>query len=122
MCYEVDGRDVLIQGKALVVVSPPATSRTWPGTCGPPIAFGWNGDSGILVFDYKGRVLGTYIGGQSDQSDYKVDPPINTPSIDGIHFVSPIYPTLEGIRAAVRHDPTFGGLDVNVDFVWGPAD
>lgn len=116
MRYKVDGRDVLVQGKALVVLSPPATSTLWLGRPGPPIAFGWDGDSGSLVFDYKGRVLGIYIGGHAQPSS------INPPSIDGIHFISPIHQTLEEIRATARQDPTFGGLDVNVNFVWGPSD
>jgi hypothetical protein len=68
------------------------------------------------VFDYKGRVLGTYFGGQRD--NYQTDPPISPScSIDGIHFVAPVHPTLDGIRAAVCQDPTFGGLDVKVDIL-----
>jgi hypothetical protein len=118
MRYEVDGRDVLVQGRTLVVVPPGKTSK-WRGSIhDQPVVFGTKGDSGSLVFDYKGRVLGTYIGGQLPE-EYMVTPSIDTPSIDGIHFVAPIHPTLEAIRAAVRQDAAFDGLDVKVDILWG---
>ncbi|KAK0611304.1 hypothetical protein B0T14DRAFT_325563 [Immersiella caudata] len=52
--------------------------------------------------------------------DYQAHPPVMAPSIDGIHFVSPIHPTLNAIRAEVSKDAALEGQDVNVDFVWGP--
>jgi len=69
---------------------------------GAPIAFGWRGDSGNLVFDHQGRVLGMYIGGQSQSCDYQAHPPVKAPSIDGIHFISPIHPlsTPSGLQRA----------------------
>jgi hypothetical protein len=54
---------VSIVGRTLVVLSPPKTKQTWRGPCGGFIVFGTKGDSGSLVFDYRGKVLGTYFGG-----------------------------------------------------------
>jgi hypothetical protein len=82
------------------------------------------GDAGSLVFDYRGKVLGIYVGGQNEGLKYHDDnvvPRITGRPVTGIHFISPIGPTMDGIRAAVRNDPAFGGLDVNVEFLWGPA-
>jgi len=120
MRYDFDGGGYeVVEGRALLVVSPPADSILWPSGCGVPIAFGCRGDSGSLVFDHQGRVLGMYIGGQTH--DYETLPPVMAPSIDGIHFISPIHPTLDAIRdAAASKDPALQGQDVKVDFVWGP--
>jgi hypothetical protein len=120
MRYDFDGGYEIVEGKALLVVSPPGSSTLWPSANGVPIAFGWRGDSGSLVFDHQGRVLGMYFGGQDQSLDYQVDPPVRAPSIDGIHFISPIHLTLDAIRAAASKDPAFQGQDVKVDFVWGP--
>ncbi|KAK3297321.1 uncharacterized protein B0H64DRAFT_372705 [Chaetomium fimeti] len=121
------GDNVPVVGSALVVLSPSETSPTGPGSpgCGSAPVFGRKGDFGSLVFDYRGKVLGIYVGRQNEgpnREDYKVNPPITPPYFDGIHFVSPIGSTINGIRAAVRDDPTFGGLDVDVEFLWGPSE
>jgi hypothetical protein len=80
--------------------------------------FGKRGDSGSLVFDYQGKVLGMYLGGQHKNMDYSVTPHIECPSVDEIHFVAPIVPILESIRAAVQDDPSFEGHPVDVEFLW----
>ncbi|KAK3364080.1 hypothetical protein B0T25DRAFT_529232 [Lasiosphaeria hispida] len=115
-----DGSYEVVEGKTLLVVSPPSNSIRWPRGSDFPIAFASNGDSGSLVFDHQGRVLGLYIGGQRE--DYKVMAPsiVTAPSIDGIHFISPIHPTLDAIRDATAKDPALQGQDIKVDFVWGP--
>lgn len=119
MGCEFDDGYQIVEGKALVVVSPPESSKLWPDGHGLPIAFAWKGDSGSLVFDYQGRVLGIYFGGQHQFCDYQVHPPIKAPSIDGIHFISPIHPTLDAIRATAANDTAFRDQDIQVDFVWG---
>ncbi|KAK3364085.1 hypothetical protein B0T25DRAFT_529270 [Lasiosphaeria hispida] len=100
-----DGSYEVVEGRALLVVPSPARSLPWPVS----IPFGFHGDSGSLVFDHQGRVLGMYIGGQTP--DYEV----MAPSIDGFCFISPIHLTLDAIR-----DAAAPGQDVKVDFVWGP--
>ena len=122
MRYEFDGGHEIVEGKVLLVVAPPATSGLWLGGYGVPIAFGWHGDSGSLVFDHQGRVLGMYIGGQNQSCDFQGQPPVRAPSVDGIHFIAPIHPTLDAIRAAASNDPAFSGQDISIDFVWGPTD
>ncbi|KAK3364094.1 hypothetical protein B0T25DRAFT_58647 [Lasiosphaeria hispida] len=109
MRYDFDGGYEVVEGRALLVVAPPADSLPWP----IPIPFGVHGDSGSLVFDHQGRVLGMYIGGQTQ--DWEV----RAPSVDGFHFISPIHPTLDAIRDAAAKDPALQGQDVKVDFVWG---
>ncbi|KAK3364112.1 hypothetical protein B0T25DRAFT_627962 [Lasiosphaeria hispida] len=109
MRYDFDGgRYEVVEGRALLVVS-----LSWPSSYFFPIAFGHRGDSGSLVFDHQGRVLGMYIGGQTQ--DYEA----MAPSINGFHFISPIHPTLDAIRDAAAKDPALQGQDVKVDFVWG---
>ncbi|KAH6624962.1 hypothetical protein B0J18DRAFT_429789 [Chaetomium sp. MPI-SDFR-AT-0129] len=119
--YKVQGSsDVTITGKALVVVSPPKLpqrrSSVRPGTW---IAFSEVGDSGSLVFDYQGKALGLYFGGQGHTNDYKVTPPVEVSSVDGIYFVAPIVPILDSIQTTVQDDPFFEGLPVGVEILWG---
>jgi len=110
MKYEFDdGTTEIVVGKALLVVSPPQSPKLW---CGLPIAFGHEGDSGSLVFDHQGKVLGMYFGGHHQSG------PSGPPSVDGIHFVSPMHLTLDAIRAAVTK-PGHEGGGVQVDFIWG---
>lgn len=112
MRYAVDGGDILtVQGKTLVVVSPAATSRRWGPANGCPVVFGDYGDSGSLVFDYQGKTIGTYIGGQDTLRACAVNPHIKASSIDGVHFVTPIGPTLDSVHATLRRDPVFAGYD-----------
>ncbi|KAK3364082.1 hypothetical protein B0T25DRAFT_58484 [Lasiosphaeria hispida] len=105
-----DGSYEVVEGRALLVVSPSAHYLP----CRIAIPFGSHGDSGSLVFDHQGRVLGLYIGRQTEDYEY------NAPSIDGIYFISPIHPTLDAIRDATAKDPALQGQDIKVDFVWGP--
>ncbi|KAK3364115.1 hypothetical protein B0T25DRAFT_563129 [Lasiosphaeria hispida] len=114
MRYDINGSGYeVVKGRALLIVSPPSNSILWPPALCLPIAFGFGGDSGSLVFDHQGRVLGLYFGGQRE--DYKV----MAPSIDGIYFISPIYPTLDAIQDATAKDLALQGQDIKVDFVWG---
>ena len=79
MRYVFGGGHKIVEGKVLLVVSPPATSKLWLGGYSVPIAFGWHGDSGSLVFDHQGRVLGMYIGGQNQSCDFQGQPPVRLP-------------------------------------------
>lgn len=78
-------------GKAMVVVSPKAHQQ-WAGH-GPDagFAFGWGGDSGSLVFDYRGKALGLYFGGQRYIEDYET-PPVEAPLVDGISLCYVYFP------------------------------
>ena len=108
-------RDIIMVGKALAVVSPPEASQQWVWLGpGDRVVFGAPGDSGSLVFDYQGKALGMYLGGQRYAEDHSV-----TPSVDVIHFVTPIVPIINSIRATVQADPSFDGLPVDVEFLWG---
>jgi hypothetical protein len=119
--YTTNGnRDVIMMGKTLVIVSPPEASQQWVWLGpGDRVVFGVPGDSGSLVFDYQGKALGMYLGGQRYAEDYSATPPIKAPSVDGIHFVTPIVPIIDSIRAEVQADPSFDGLPVDVEFLWG---
>ena len=77
--------------------------------------FGSPGDSGSLVYDYEGKIMGIYFGGQRYEP---YNPPIEVSCVDGLHFVAPIAPTLESIQAVVKTDPAFSGYDVEVEFLW----
>ncbi|KAK3294584.1 uncharacterized protein B0H64DRAFT_401058 [Chaetomium fimeti] len=116
MRYEFDyGDEVIIKGKGLVVVAPPQYTRSHDVSSYSVDPFGRKGDSGSLVFNYEGKIIGIYIGGQDDD-----DPSFGKHlAISGIHFVSPIGPNLDAIRAAVQDDPSFGGAPVDVEFLWG---
>jgi hypothetical protein len=81
---------------------------------GPVAPFGHRGDSGSLVFNYEGKAIGIYIGAQREW-EVHADPP----AVGSIHFVSPIVPNLESMRAAVQNDPSFAGAEVSVEFLWG---
>jgi hypothetical protein len=112
-----DTSEVIIQGKALAVISPPRKSRWCPLQADWPLILGQDGDSGCLVFDYRGKVLGMYVGGQGSAVDSGSRPPVKTPCVDGIHFVSPIVSIFDSIRAAAQADPSFDGLPVDVEFL-----
>ena len=122
MRYSGPGGDtVTVEGRTLLVVCPAATSAFWAAGNRPDAAwFGSHGDSGSLCFDSTGKALGIYIGGQAPDRAKSVDQQIEVHSVDGLHFISPISPTLESIQATVTRDPMFTGYDdVDVDLLWG---
>lgn len=115
-------RDITMVGNALAVVSPPKASqqRVWLGP-GDRVVFGAPGDPGSLVFDYQAKALGMSLGGQRYAEDHSVTPPINVPSVDGIHFVTHIVPIVDSIRATVQVAPSSDGRPVDVEFLGAEA-
>lgn len=74
MEYQFEGRTKVVVGKMLLVVAPIGT-KLWAGANGRQIAFGWNGDSGSPVYEYSGKRMGMYVGGQSKVKHNNPSPP-----------------------------------------------
>lgn len=113
-----NGGAVITKGKVLLVISPVGCSGypLWIGDPSGNIAFATVGDSGSLVYDYKGRVLGMYIGGQPNNLGKMFVAEHETyASLDGIHFITPIDATLKDIRDTLeRLFPTYDRVEVNM--------
>lgn len=117
MEYEFDGKTRMVVAKMLLVVAPKGT-KLWVGAGGRLIAFGYNGDSGSPVYDYSGKRLGMYVGGQTMAKHNNPSPP----SVDGLHFVTPLGPTVEDILTTLRGDPGFAGCNLEIDTEWEAPD
>lgn len=98
-----------LSGSTILLVSPfgSRSSYYWSGAC-----FGAPGDSGSMVYDYQGRYLACYWGGQS-----KVGPRNLFPSsADGIHFAQRIDTIFDGIEEMIHNDPAYEGYEKELVF------
>lgn len=111
-----NNKTITCVGKVVLIVRPREESQE---NSGRHAGFGDRGDSGSLVFDYQGQVMGVYFAGKDNHDGHN----LGVSLVDGIHLVAPIEPTLESIRATVQEDPELFGPDfAEVEFLWGDGE